>query len=106
MSRTCATATLTAVCVVVFGLPAMAQLNLPGGDDFGAGGSARATTVKSSKSNTSDRLGGGGGGQGGAARATTVKSSKSNTSDRMGGGGPRSGARATTVKSSKSNTSD
>ncbi len=45
----------------------------------------RATTVKSSKSNTSDRMGGGGGK--GSARATTVKSSKSNTSDRMGGGG-------------------
>jgi hypothetical protein len=40
------------------------------------------------------------------ARTTTVKSSKSNTSDRMGGGGGRSSARATTVKSSKSNTSD
>ena len=46
--------------------------------------SYRATTVKSSKSNTSDRMGGGGGG---TLRATTVKSSKSNTSDRMGGGG-------------------
>ena len=44
------------------------------------------TTVKSSKSNTSDRIGGGGGGKG-AAGVTTVKSSKSNTSDRMGGGG-------------------
>lgn len=42
----------------------------------------RATTVKSSKSNTSDR-----------ARTTTVKSSKSNTSDRMGGGGGRSGVK-------------
>ncbi len=41
-----------------------------------------ATTVKSSKSNTSDRMGGGGGGKGsGAAKTTTVKSSKSNTSD-------------------------
>ena len=50
--------------------------------------SKRATTVKSSKSNTSDRMGGGGG-KGSAARATTVKSSKSNTSDRMGGGGGR-----------------
>jgi hypothetical protein len=50
------------------------------------GQAARATTVKSSKSNTSDRMGGGGG-KGAASRATTVKSSKSNTSDRMGGGG-------------------
>ena len=46
----------------------------------------RTTTVKSSKSNTSDRMGGGGG-KGQAGRATTVKSSKSNTSDRRGGGG-------------------
>jgi hypothetical protein len=50
----------------------------------GTVGTKRATTVKSSKSNTSDRMGGGGGK--GTARATTVKSSKSNTSDRMGGG--------------------
>jgi hypothetical protein len=64
----------------------------------------RATTVKSSKSNTSDRMGGSGGK--GSARATTVKSSKSNTSDRMGGSGGKGSARATTVKSSKSNTSD
>jgi hypothetical protein len=50
----------------------------------------RTTTVKSSKSNTSDRMGGGGGarGAGGTARTTTVKSSKSNTSDRMGVTGP------------------
>jgi hypothetical protein len=69
---------------------------------------ARTTTVKSSKSNTSDRMGGGGGKAGAAARTTTVKSSKSNTSDRMGGGGGKAGAAAktTTVKSSKSNSSD
>jgi hypothetical protein len=47
-------------------------------------GAARATTVKSSKSNTSSRMGGG---KGSSSRTTTVKSSKSNTSDRMGGGG-------------------
>jgi uncharacterized protein YdeI (BOF family) len=47
--------------------------------------STRATTVKSSKSNTSDRMGGGGG-KGSAAKSTTVKSSKSNTSDRTTGG--------------------
>ena len=52
---------------------------------------AEPVTVKSSKSNTSDRTGGGG--AGGVARTTTVKSSKSNTSDRMGGGGGR-GSRA------------
>jgi hypothetical protein len=57
----------------------------------GSGPAARATTVKSSKSNTSDRMGGGGG-KGSAGRATTVKSSKSNSSDRMGGGGGRGGA--------------
>ena len=35
------------------------------------------------RSNTSDRMGGGGG-KGAASRATTVKSSKSNTNDRRG----------------------
>ena len=50
-----------------------------------------ATTVESSKSNTSDRMGGGGGGKG-AAGVTTVKSSKSNTSNRMGGGAGGKGA--------------
>jgi hypothetical protein len=41
-------------------------------------------------------------------RTTTVKSSKSNTSDRQGSTNTtgNSGQRATTVKSSKSNTSD
>ena len=49
----------------------------------------RATTVKSSKSNTSDRIGGAAGT--GMARATTVKSSKSNTSDRVRGDIPSFG---------------
>jgi hypothetical protein len=40
------------------------------------------------------------------AARSSVKSSKSNTSDRMGGEGGKGTARATTVKSSKSNTSD
>jgi hypothetical protein len=100
------TAALAAVCLA-FGPQAMAQFTIgPGG--FGSDGTARSTTVKSSKSNTSDRMGGGGGGKGAAGRATTVKSSKSNSSDRMGGGGGGKGAagRATTVKSSKSNSSD
>jgi hypothetical protein len=58
---------------------------------------AEPVTVKSSKSNTSDRTGGGAG-AGGVARTTTVKSSKSNTSDRMGGGGGRgSGALDKTI---------
>jgi uncharacterized protein YdeI (BOF family) len=42
--------------------------------------------IKGSKSDTSDRMGGGGGakGAGGAAKTTTVKRSKSNTSDPHG----------------------
>ena len=55
------------------------------------GPAAMPTTVKSSKSNSSDRMGGGGGGKG-AAGVTAVKSSKSNSSDRMGGGGGGKGA--------------
>jgi hypothetical protein len=56
---------------------------------------AQATTVKSSKSNTSDRMGGGGGKS--TARAITVK----NSSDRMGGGGGKGAA-----SRAKSNTGD
>ena len=65
---------------------------------------AEPVTVKSSKSNTSDRMGGGGGtqGAGGAARTTTVKSSKSNTSDRMGGGGGVRAGGALDLNSSRS----
>jgi hypothetical protein len=69
---------------------------------------ADPVTVKSSKSNTSDRMGGGGGtkGAGGVARTTTVKSSKSNTSDRMGGGGGvRGGALDTTIDRNSSRSS-
>lgn len=54
---------------------ASAQLNVPG---FGG---------------STDRMGGGGGGKGATAKSTTVKSSKSNTSDRMGGGGGKGAAR-------------
>jgi hypothetical protein len=61
--------------------------------------------AQSGMANTSERMSGGGG-KGQAGRATTVKSSKSNTSDRMGGGGGGKAAKTTTVKSSKSNTSD
>jgi hypothetical protein len=90
---------LTAACF------ALATLTLPA--ILAISEAQAATTVKSGKSNTSDRnrksLKAGGGP---AARATTVKSSKSNTSDRVGGGGKAHAARATTVKSSKSNTSD
>jgi hypothetical protein len=67
----------------------------------GGGQPQEATTVKSSKSNSSDRLGGTGGGS--PAEATTVKSSKSNSSERLGGTGGGSPAEATTVKGSKSN---
>ena len=56
---------------------------------------AEPTTVKGSKSNSSDRMGGGGGVKTpGVAKTTTVKGSKSNTSDRMGGGGGHSGGSA------------
>jgi hypothetical protein len=106
MARKILIAGLAAACVVAFAPQAMAQFIFPGAG--GSGDPARSTTVKSSKSNSSDRMGGGGGGKGATSRATTVKSSKSNTSDRMGGGGGGKGAtsRATTVKSSKSNSSD
>jgi uncharacterized protein YdeI (BOF family) len=106
MRRGLLTAILAAGCVVAIGPHAVAQFNIPVPGGLGSGGSAQSTTVKSSKSNTSDRMGGGGG-KGSTAKTTTVKSSKSNTSDRMGGGGGKgSAAKATTVKSSKSNTSD
>jgi hypothetical protein len=65
-----------------------------GGNVDGAG-----TTVKSSKSNSSDR----GSGSSGDA-ATSVKSGKSNSSDRGKGG--TVDAAGTTVKSSKSNSSE
>jgi hypothetical protein len=59
---------------------------------------AEATTVKSTKSNTSDRA------RGAAAEsATTVKSGKSNSSERAEGSAADSAA---TVKGSKSNTSE
>jgi hypothetical protein len=50
-----------------------------------------AKNLNTSRSNIY-RMGGGGGGKG-AAGVTTVKSSKSNSSDRMGGGGGGKGAR-------------
>jgi hypothetical protein len=89
------------VILVAFAPQAMAQFNIgPGAFEFP--GAASSTTIKGSKSNTSDRMGGGGGGgPRSAAKTTTVKSSKSNTSDRMGGGGGRSPAR--NLNSSKSN---
>jgi uncharacterized protein YdeI (BOF family) len=62
-------AVVTTAFVIAPGSPALAQFNVPG---FGG---------------STDRMGGGGGGKGATGRATTVKSSKSNTSDRMGRGG-------------------
>ena len=64
---------------------------------------SQATTVKSSKSNQSERMGGGKG-AGSAAKATTVKSSKSNTSDRLGSTKGSSGpAKVLNLNSSRSN---
>jgi hypothetical protein len=62
-------ATLTAVCVA-FAPCALMDL-------------AQAATVKSSKSNTSDRMGGGGG----HSPSAKDKSSESSNNERMGGGG-------------------
>ena len=69
---------LAAACMAL-APQAMAQFNV-GPGPLGPSDPARTTTVKSSKSNTSDRVGGSRG-AGGSTRATTVKSSKSNTSD-------------------------
>jgi hypothetical protein len=80
-------AVLTAACF------AFTTLMTPSMIGLGVSEVQASTTVKSSKSNTSDRKRKKitkverGGGWGIATRATTVKSSKSNTSDRMGGGG-------------------
>ena len=82
MSRTALVPLLAAVCWVVPAIDAataFTNLNSSRSNIFRGQhvtgtkqpGAMRATTVKSSKSNTSDR-----------ARTTTVKSSKSNTSDR------------------------
>ena len=63
MSRAYLTAALSAVILVAFALPVSAQYE-----------SQRSTTVKSSKSNTSDRnrMGGGGGAKGGGAAGLAV----------------------------------
>ena len=94
-------AAVTAAFVIAPGWPASAQFGLPGLG--GTQPTGQGATAKSSKSNTSDRMGGGGG-KGSASRATTVKSSKSNTSDRMGGGGGKGVAtRKGNLNSSRSN---
>ena len=105
MSRT---ALVTAVLpVAFFAAPTIAPAALPGL----SGSVLAATNLNSSRSNIYRKKHVTGTKQG-TARTTTVKSSKSNTSDRMGRG-PYPGAdsghgalRASTVKSSKSNTSD
>lgn len=70
------------------------------GEENAGGGTNRGTTVKSGKSNSSDRAGAPD--SGGASEATTVKSSKSNSSERAGAPADD----ATTVKGSKSNSSE
>ncbi len=86
--------------VVSLSAASVVQAGEPQGAGHG-GQPLEATTVKSSKSNSQDRLGGPEGSA--PAAATTVKSSKSNSSERLGG--PSSGppAAATTVKGTKSN---
>ena len=86
------------VVALVIACPAMSVA----GDGSGAGGIVtESTTVKSSKSNSSERTGGAAGADG--AEATTVKGSKSNTSERAGGSAGGGAVEGTTVKSGKSN---
>jgi hypothetical protein len=61
--------------LVSFAPQAMAQFNI-GPGTFASPGPAATTTVKSSKSNTSDRMGGGGGKS--PARSINLNSSRSN----------------------------
>jgi hypothetical protein len=75
MPTTSRTFILAAVCVLGWQPQLWAQ---SGYEDSGPA----ATTVKSSKSNTSDRMGGGGGGKGASTRAPYIKSSKSKGSER------------------------
>jgi hypothetical protein len=64
------------------------------GEGAGPGADA-ATTVKGSKSNTSERVGAAGADAvGSAERATSVKSSKSNSSERVGQAAEQGGAAA------------
>jgi hypothetical protein len=103
MTRTILIAALAAVSVAAFAPQAMAQFR-NGSETFGSAGAARTTTVKSSKSNTSDRVGGTQKSDN-VTRTTTVKSSKSNTSDRVGGAkgtGSTAPAEAVNLNSSRS----
>ena len=105
MSRRFLTAVLAAAGISALSPPAMAQFNMGPGISGPFDPAARATTVKSSKSNTSDRVGGPQG-TGGTAKTTTIKTTKSNTFRTGGPQGTGGTARTTTVKSSKSNSSD
>jgi hypothetical protein len=83
--------------VVVVALTLLSPAAGMAGEMPGGGGEAvQGTTVKSGKSNSSERIPG----DGGDERATTVKGSKSNSSERA------VGEPGTTVKGSKSNTSE
>ncbi|MEA2950632.1 MAG: hypothetical protein QOJ96_152 [Alphaproteobacteria bacterium] len=95
MSRGFLTIALAATCVVL--TPgAMAQYSpLPA-----VTSPAQSTSVKSSKSNSSDRTGQA---ATAAAKTTTVKSSKSNTSDRKGKTDSSGPANKTNLNSSRSN---
>ena|SRR5437773_4536860 len=90
-------AAVTVAFVIAPGLSALAQFTPPGfggtGQTTGQGATAKTTTVKSSKSNTSDRMGGGGGTKAGGAVS------------RMGGGGGAKGGanKAINLNSSRSN---
>ena len=96
MPRGYLTAILALAWMAASAPQAMAQLNV-GPGTFGSSGPAATTTVKSSKSNTSDRMGGGAGAKAGGAAA-----------NRMGGGGGAKGAggaaKAINLNSSRSNT--
>lgn len=86
------------VVAVLIACPALSVA----GEGGGSGGNAvESTTVKGSKSNSSERSSGNAGASG--SEATTVKGSKSNTSDRTGGSAGEGAAEGTTVKGSKSN---
>ncbi|MGB9368213.1 MAG: hypothetical protein WCE79_19595 [Xanthobacteraceae bacterium] len=90
-------AALAAAFVIAPGFSALAQFSPPGfggmGQTTGPSATTKTPTVKSSKSNTSDRMGGGGGGKAGGAAA-----------NRMGGGGGKGGAnKAINLNSSRSN---
>ena len=70
MTRNILITALAAASVAAFAPQAMAQFTI-GPGTFGTSGPAQSSSVKSSKSNTSDRMGGGGGKGGGAPSGGT-----------------------------------